>query len=265
MTAAYATLVTGPDYALGALALARSLRRVGAAAPLVVLHRGSVQGMEDLEREGCLLREVAPLPLSDTFRARHGREAQHAAAPFTRGTKPAFHDPLDNFCKLRLWELESYRRVVFLDADTVVLRNIDRLLTYPEGAAAPNLYESLDDFHRMNSGVFTAEPSRRTLDAMLERLDQPGAFWRRTDQTFLEAWWPDWHGLPFTYNTLQYVYFNLPQLWQWSRIQVLHYQYEKPWQQEHPKRALLGPLIEVWWRLLEGRPLPDHLPPGGPA
>jgi alpha-N-acetylglucosamine transferase len=263
VTVAYVTLVTSPDYALGALALARSLRRVGAAAPLVVLHRGVVQGMEDLEREGCLLREVAPLPLSDGFRARHGREAQHAAAPFTRGTKPAFHDPLDNFCKLRLWELEQYRRVVFLDADVVTLQNIDRLFAYPEGAAAPNLYETLDDFHRMNSGVFTAEPSRRTLDAMLERLDQPGAFWRRTDQTFLEAWWPGWHGLPYTYNTLQYVYFNLPQLWRWERIQVLHYQYEKPWQEEHPRRALLGPLIDVWWRLLEGRPLPDQLSPGG--
>lgn len=257
---AYVTLVTGPDYALGALALARSLKATGTNAPLVVLATAGVPGLDALEREGCRIVPVAPLPLSEDFRARHSRQAQHATAPFTRGTKPDFHDPLMNFCKLRLWELEEYRRVVFLDADTVVLRNIDRLFGYPEGAAAPNVYEGLDGFHRMNSGVFVAEPSRRTLGDMLEHLDRPGAFFRRTDQTFLESYWPHWHGLPHTYNTLQYVFFNLPTLWQWNRIHVLHYQYEKPWQSEHPKRELLAPLIDVWWRVLEGRPLPEELP-----
>jgi alpha-N-acetylglucosamine transferase len=260
MSNAYVTLVSGSEYALGALTLARSLRRIGTAAPLVVLVRGEATGLDALESEGCLLRQIDPLPFSQAFRARHARESQHAAAPFLNGTKPAFHDPLDNFCKLRLWELEEYRRVVFLDADTVVLRSIDRLFGYPEGAAAPNLYASLDDFHRMNSGVFVAEPSRRTFEAMLERLDVPGAFWRRTDQTFLESWWPEWHGLPYLYNTLQYVYADLPQLWRWEAIRVLHYQFEKPWQADHPRREALAPLIDVWWRLLDGRPLPERIP-----
>ena len=59
---------------------------------------------------------------------------------------------------------------------------------YPEFSAAPNLYESLADFHRLNSGVFAAKPSCRTYESMLARLDQSDAFWKRTDQTFLEAW-----------------------------------------------------------------------------
>lgn len=262
---AYVTLVTSEDYALGALALARSLARARAEAPLVVLVTADCEGLTALEAEGCKLVSAERLPLSDGFVARHTREAQHAAAPFTRGTKPSFHDPLQNFCKLRLWQLEAYERVVFLDADTVVIRNIDRLFGYPEGAAAPNVYASLDDFHRMNSGVFVASPSQRTFEAMCEALDRPGAFWARTDQTFLESFWPEWHGLPYTYNTLQYVYFNLPSLWRWASIRVLHYQYEKPWQREHPRREQLAPLIDVWFRLLEGRELPAELPPAGGA
>lgn len=257
---AFVTLVTGPDYARGALALARSLQRTGTEAPLVVLALDGLSGLDALAAEGCRIVPIAPLPLSAEFRARHSRSAQHADAPFTRGVKPEFHDPLMNFCKLRLWELEEFRRVVFLDADTIVLRNIDRLFLYPEGAAAPNVYDELDGFHRLNSGVFVAEPQRRTFDRMCEALDRPGAFYRRTDQTFLEEWWPNWHGLPYTYNTLQYVFFKLPALWRWDRIYVLHYQYEKPWQEDHPKRDLLAPLIDVWWRLLEGRPLPDKVP-----
>ena len=70
--------------------------------------------------------------------------------------------PLDNFCKLRLWQLTEHRRCVFIDADAIVLRNIDRLFSYPEFSAAPNVYESLADFHRLNSGVFVAEPSLAT-------------------------------------------------------------------------------------------------------
>lgn len=261
MSHAYVTLVSSEDYALGALALARSLRRSGTSAPLVVLARGSFAGLAELESEGCRIVRIEPLPLSEGFRARHTRAAQHAAAPFTLGEKPAFHDPLENFGKLRLWELEEYERVVFIDADAVVLRNVDRLFGYPEGSAAPNLYASLDDFHRMNSGVFVATPSRRTFASMCEALDQPDAFFRRTDQTFLERYFPDWHGLPYTYNTLQYVYLNLPALFRWDAIRVLHYQYEKPWQSDHPKREALAPLIDVWWRLLEGAPLPESVPP----
>ena len=105
---------------------------------------------------------------------------------------------------------------MFLDADTLVLRNIDRLFEYPEFSAAPNVYESVADFRRLNSGVFAARPSEATFAAMLERLDVPGAFWKRTDQTFLQAFFPDWQGLPVYDNLLQYVWLNLPELWDWT-------------------------------------------------
>ena len=214
-----------------------------------------------LEAEGCKVIRVERLPCSKAFNKRHTRERQHAAAPFTKGTKPAFHDPLDNFCKLRLWELETYERVVFIDADAIVVRDIRKLFSYPEFSAAPNLYETLADMHRLNSGVFVARPSKRTFENMLLALDQPNVFWRRTDQTFLESYFPDWHGLPYTYNALQYIYFNLPDLWRWSSIRVVHYQYEKPWETNHPKLAQLRPLIDLWHAVLEGGDLPEELPP----
>jgi alpha-N-acetylglucosamine transferase len=185
------------------------------------------------------------LPTSDAFNAAHARSEIHGRNPFTRGEKPAFHTPLDNFVKLRLWQL-PYERVVFLDADTIVLRPIDRLFDYPEFSAAPNVYESLADFRRLNSGVFAARPSAATFAAMLARLDAPGAFWKRTDQTFLQTFFPDWQGLPVYDNLLQYVWFNLPELWDWSLIRVLHFQYEKPWDPANPKADRLAPLIDLW-------------------
>lgn len=256
---AYATLVTNADYAKGALALIRSLRLSGTAADIVVLHTGGVEAshLASLSALGARLLPVDLLPTSGAFNERHGRTRLHTQAPFTKGRKPAFHTPLDNFVKLRLWERTEYDRIVFIDADAIVLRNVDRLFAYPEFSAAPNVYERLSDFHRLNSGVFVATPSQDTFTAMLDRLDRPGAFWQRTDQTFLQAYFPDWHGLPVFFNMLQYVWFNLPELWNWPSISILHYQYEKPWEEDHPKAERLEPLISLWRAFYSGESLPD--------
>jgi alpha-N-acetylglucosamine transferase len=260
-TCAYVTLVTNPDYVLGATALLRSLRHSGTDADLVVLYTPGVreEDLAALAVFGPRLGRCERLPTSDAFNERHERGRLHKAAPFTKGGKPVFHTPLDNFVKLRLWQLADYERVVFIDADALVLQNCEKLFGYPEFCAAPNVYESLQDFHRLNSGVFTARPDNRTFEAMLTRLDEPGAFWRRTDQTFLEHYFPDWHGLPVVFNTLQYVWFNLPDLWNWKQIHVLHYQYEKPWQTGHEKAARLRPLIDLWQAFATGDGIPADI------
>ncbi|MEV8465484.1 glycosyltransferase [Fluviibacterium sp. DFM31] len=255
---AFVTLVTNADYALGARALMRSIMRTGTTADLVVLHTGGVAeaDLAPLAAMGVRLVRTELLPTSDAFNARHARKALHGVAPFTKGEKPSFHTPLDNFAKLRLWQLEDYSDVVFLDADTLMLANCDALFAYPEFCAAPNVYESLADLHRMNSGVFTAKPSQDTFAAMLAALDRDEVFWRRTDQTFLQHFFPDWHGLPVTYNMLQYVWFNLPDLWDWDSVKILHYQYEKPWQIPHPKADRLKPLIDLWHAYASDGPVP---------
>ncbi|MFV0333721.1 MAG: glycosyltransferase [Tropicimonas sp.] len=264
---AYVTLVSNADYALGARALIRSIRATGTKADITVLVTGAV-GQGDrapLAALGARLIEVDLLPTSDAFNAAHARDRIHGLAPFTRGEKPPFHTPLDNFAKLRLWQMEEYAAVVFIDADALMLQNCDRLFAYPEFCAAPNVYESLGDFHRMNSGVFTARPSTETYRRMLAALDAPGAFWPRTDQTFLQHFFPDWHGLPVFDNMLQYVWFNMPELWDWRAIRILHFQYEKPWQSPHPKAEILAPLIALWQAHAGDGPLPDIATLPGPG
>jgi alpha-N-acetylglucosamine transferase len=91
---------------------------------------------------------------------------------------------------------------------------------------------------------------------MLAALDRPGVFWPRTDQTFLESFFPDWHGLPVTFNMLQYVWFAMPALWDWASVRIVHYQYEKPWDPANPKAATLAPLIALWQAHAAGTP-PD--------
>ncbi|SNT71911.1 Alpha-N-acetylglucosamine transferase [Paracoccus seriniphilus] len=253
---AFVTLVTNPDYLPGAEALLRSLLLTDTPADLVVMHRGLQPAhLERLRLHGARLIAAELLPTSREFDLTHARDALHARAAFTRGGKPDFHTPLDNFVKLRLWQLD-YERCVFIDADAIVLRPVDKLFEMPEFCAAPNVYDGLDGFHRMNSGVFTARPDIQRFDDMLARLDRPGAFWRRTDQTFLQDYFDDWQGLSIHHNMLQYVWFNMPELWSWEDIRILHFQYEKPWQ-AHAKAELLRPLIDLWQTIASGQPVPD--------
>ena len=253
---AFVTLVTNADYALGARALVRSITLSGTDADICVLHTDVADA--DLAPLAALCARLVRcdlLPTSDAFNAAHARDALHGRAAFTKGEKPPFHTPLDNFAKLRLWQLD-YARVVFIDADALVLQHVDKLFDYPQFCAAPNVYESVADFHRMNSGVFTARPNPATFADMLARLDVPGAFWRRTDQTFLEHYFPDWHGLPVFMNMLQYVWFAMPGLWRWQDVKILHFQYEKPWQ-DHAKADRLRPLIDLWRAYAGDGPVPD--------
>ena len=88
---AFVTLVTNADYAMGALALARSIARTGTRADMVVLHTAGVDesDLAPLEELGCRLVDVDHLPLSDEFNERHARGNLHANAPFTKGRKPS--------------------------------------------------------------------------------------------------------------------------------------------------------------------------------
>ncbi|MEK1925382.1 MAG: glycosyl transferase, partial [Rhizobium giardinii] len=49
-------------------------------------------------------------------------------------------------------------------------------------------------------------------------------------------------------------------------IGVLHYQYEKPWENDHPKEQRLRPLVNLWHAFFTGENLPDiaNLPNPGP-
>lgn len=253
---AYVTLVSNASYLPGAEALLRSLHLTGTRADLVVMHRGlSSAHLARLAQHGARLIAADLLPTSQAFDRTHARDALHGRAAFTRGGKPDFHTPLDNFIKLRLWQLD-YERCVFIDADAIVLRPVEKLFELPELCAAPNVYDGLDGFHRMNSGVFSARPDNRTYREMMAALDRPGVFWRRTDQTFLQDFFPDWHGLSIHHNMLQYVWLHMPELWNWEEIRILHYQYEKPWQ-DHDKAHLLRPLIDLWHAIASGQPMPD--------
>ncbi|KAI6044943.1 glycosyltransferase family 8 protein [Pisolithus marmoratus] len=122
--AAYVTLLTKSSYLPGVLVLDYTLRSVGSCYSFVVMVTPSLpQECRDvLTRRGIQLRDITSLQPSENI---------HSLAP---------HDIRfrDTWTKLRVFELVEFKRVVLLDADMIVMRNMDELfdIELPEDTIA---------------------------------------------------------------------------------------------------------------------------------
>lgn len=76
------------------------------------------------------------------------------------------------FSKLHAWRLTKYTKCVFLDADTLVLQNVDELFEREEISAAPDVGWP-DTF---NSGVFVYTPSLITFNNLVQLAKQEGSY-----------------------------------------------------------------------------------------
>ncbi|XP_055785903.1 glycogenin-1-like isoform X2 [Salvelinus fontinalis] len=103
------------------------------------------------------------------------------------------------FTKLHCWTLTHYTKCVFMDADTLVLSNIDELFEREELSAAPD--PGWPDC--FNSGVFVFEPSNETY--LMTHCTEKGSF-DGGDQGVLNSFFNTWSTadiskhLPFIYN-----------------------------------------------------------------
>lgn len=156
--------------------------------------------------------------------------------------------------KLNLWRQIQYEKVVFLDADTVVLQNIDGLFALDvEFAAAPDI--GWPDI--FNSGVFFTKPNIGTY-AALKRLADAGVSFDGGDQGLLNSFFPSFHRLSFTYNvTPSSGYQYLPAFRHFeSQLKVAHFiGAQKPWALGSAAVSTFhGPyaqLLARWWAVYD--------------
>jgi len=112
--AAYVTLLTKTAYLPGTLVLELTLRSVNSRYPLVVMVTPALpqEARDVLNRKGIAMVEVNRLM---------PEERVHKLAPHDA----RFHD---TWTKLRGFEMVDYGRIVLLDSDMIVMRNMDELM-----------------------------------------------------------------------------------------------------------------------------------------
>ncbi|NXA46820.1 GLYG2 protein, partial [Nothocercus julius] len=137
------------------------------------------------------------------------------------------------FTKLHCWTLTHYSKCVFMDADTLVLCNVDELFDREEFSAAPD--SGWPDC--FNSGVFVFRPSLKTYNLLLQFAEEHGSF-DGGDQGLLNSFFSNWattdidKHLPFIYNlSSSAVYTYVPAFHHFGRdAKVVHFLGSiKPW------------------------------------
>ncbi|XP_056166247.1 putative UDP-glucuronate:xylan alpha-glucuronosyltransferase 4 [Syzygium oleosum] len=175
---AYATVLHSSEaYVCGAIALAQSIRRTGSTKDLVLLADDSIgdKSLAGLQAAGWKIGRI------DRIRSPNAK-------------KGAYNEW--NYSKLRVWQLTQYDKVIFIDADLIVLRNIDEFFVYPQLSAAPN--------NRLlfNSGVIVIEPSSCVFEDLMSKSFELDSY-NGGDQGFLNEFFTWWHRLPSRLNWLK--------------------------------------------------------------
>jgi glycogenin glucosyltransferase len=240
---AYVTLATNDAYGLGALVLSQSLRSTGTTRHLVVMVTDQISQSMREALTGAF-DSVVEVHVLDSEDAENLALLNRADLGLT-------------FTKLHCWRLTQFKKCVFLDADTLVLQNIDDLFDCDELAAAPDVGWP-DCF---NSGVFVFCPSHQTYTLLLGFAISHGSF-DGGDQGLLNQYFSDWstqgrnRRLPFTYNTVAHTFYSYaPAFKQYGHnVKVVHFiGAVKPWHATNVSQGGASgqptDFLQLWWRV----------------
>ncbi|KAM3860767.1 glycogenin-1b [Diretmus argenteus] len=253
---AFVTLATNDNYARGAMVLGKSLRNHNTSKQLVALIGPHVSDpcQSVLKR---IYDEVKVVDVLDSGDTAHLAMMKRPELGVT-------------FTKLHCWTLTQYSKCVFMDADTLVVSNIDELFDREELSAAPD--PGWPDC--FNSGVFVFCPSMETYGKLLQYCTEHGSF-DGGDQGVLNGFFSDWatadisKHLPFIYNLSSIaIYTYLPAFKQYgSNAKVVHFLGQmKPWSYTFdPKAKRIRGVQEAathpsflldWWTLYSSAVVP---------
>lgn len=265
----YVTFLAGNgDYVKGVVGLAKGLRKVKSAYPLVVAILPDVpeEHREILRSQGCIVREIEPIYPPDN-------QIQFAMAYY-----------VINYSKLRIWDFEEYSKMIYLDADIQVFENIDHLFDTPDNY----FYAVMDCFCEktwshtpqysigycqqcpdkvtwpahmnspppplyFNAGMFVFQPSRLTYQTLLDtlRISTPTPF---AEQDFLNKFFNHMYKpIPPIYNLVLAMLWQHPENVDLENVKVVHYcaAGSKPWRytgkEANMEREDIKMLVKKWW------------------
>ncbi|PKA54553.1 Putative UDP-glucuronate:xylan alpha-glucuronosyltransferase 3 [Apostasia shenzhenica] len=211
---AYATILHSEDvYVCGAIVAAQSIRLTGSTRDLVILVDETIRShyKNGLEAAGWKIRKIK--------RIRN-----------PNAEKDAYNEW--NYSKFRLWQLTEYDKIIFIDADLLVLRNIDFLFKMPEISATGN------NVTLFNSGVMVIEPSNCTFKLLMDQINDIKSY-NGGDQGYLNEIFTWWHRIPRSMNFLKHFWIGDEEERKASKnhlfgadppvLYVLHYLGFKPW------------------------------------
>ncbi|KAJ6843886.1 inositol phosphorylceramide glucuronosyltransferase 1 [Iris pallida] len=162
---AYVTLLYGDEFLLGVRVLGKSIRDTGSEKDMVALVSDGVSDFAKdlLQADGWKVELISLLANPNQVRPKRFWGV---------------------YTKLKIFNMTRYKKVVYLDADTIVVKSIEDL--FQCGRFCANLKHS----ERLNSGVMVVEPSATLFEDMMRQVNSLPSY-TGGDQGFLNSYYAD--------------------------------------------------------------------------
>nr|XP_025619240.1 inositol phosphorylceramide glucuronosyltransferase 1 isoform X3 [Arachis hypogaea] len=162
---AYATLLYGDEFLLGVRVLGKSIRDTGSKKDMVVLVSDGVSdyACNLLQADGWIVEKISLLSNPNKIRPSRFWGV---------------------YTKLKIFNMTDYKKVVYLDADTIVVKNIEELFK------CARFCGNLKHSERMNSGVMVVEPSISLFNDMMNKVNTLPSY-TGGDQGFLNSYYSE--------------------------------------------------------------------------
>ncbi|KZV22581.1 inositol phosphorylceramide glucuronosyltransferase 1 [Dorcoceras hygrometricum] len=162
---AYVTLLYGDEFLLGVRVLGKSIRDTGSTKDMVTLASDGVSNYAKklLQADGWIVKTISLLENPNQVRPSRFWGV---------------------YTKLKIFNMTDYKKVVYLDADTIVVKSIEDLFK------CRNFCANLKHSERLNSGVMVVEPSEEVFNDMMTKVNTMYSY-SGGDQGFLNSYYPD--------------------------------------------------------------------------
>ena len=88
------------------------------------------------------------------------------------------------FTKLNIWKFTEYNKLIYIDADTIVLNNIDELFKNDELSGINDRSEILN-YNGINSGLLVIKPNLVTYNNLIAALNSDNYDLKMSDQSLI--------------------------------------------------------------------------------
>ena len=238
---AYFTMTCNDLFVPGAIAVVKSLKITKTKHPVycMVSDEVSLENREKLVSLGCNVVEVPKI---------------HSTTSGEDGDRFEIGRNWLTFTKLNVFNFLEFDKIVYLDADCMVLKNIDDMFEFD--TLSGYLLQHTDE---LEAGVLVLEPNLKHFEELMLYKDKEN--WKNHDQTLIDWYFTkkieEFHDMPNEYHFCQKVYHNTDaNLLFRQEAKIVEFNGYKPWmldkwriEEEAVFRLFDEKLIKLWMRI----------------
>lgn len=216
----YISYICNDDYLPGIVALVKSLKYHQCKHDIIVMITSGVsdKSIKIISDLGAIIKKIDEIHysgnLSHTIEDRYGKK----------------NISWMTFTKINIWKQPEYEKLFYIDADMVVLQNIDSI--FEKNCTENNISAVFggSDYHKykgIESGVLLIKPANKIYNGLVEAMNSDKYDLRMSDQTLINDYFLKHHNISYLdekWNRLQKKNTNT------DGAYIYHWNGRKPWQ-----------------------------------